>query len=423
MNRTFVCLETTELFTRKLAEVAAAEGDRLLFVSSGDRPPDGVARLRLDIREEPAAAVAAAVRAHCGDAPPVAAVTNEEMLVTAAAAVAEALGVARNPIEVFGAARDKARMKRLWQAAGVSTPYGRHFSSRKDFDPEEFTYPAIVKPTLGFASCGVRRVESGTELLDQLRRIGLLNATVIAGQGGTAAGFLVEQCLEGPEFAVDTVWFDGEPVAEFILSRNWGAQSKGPYFPDRLYLLDQTLPEERRRAVLGLTRQAVRALGIAYGPTHTEIRFHGDRPYVLESAARPGAGGLFYDVLEHAHGLDFTRALYLSQVCADRAEFDRRLGPWRPRPVAPDTGYFLYNLPYDGSGIIEEVVGLDELDRREEVLWSVCLKEPGSHLRPCDDLASDYFGHVIGRHVSRPGGPTLEELLDSFRSAVRVVYR
>ncbi|ANP50338.1 D-alanine-D-alanine ligase-like ATP-grasp enzyme [Streptomyces griseochromogenes] len=422
MNQTFVCLETTEPFTRKLAKTAAAEGDRLLFVSDGEGQPEGTARLRFDVREDPAAA-AAAIRAQCGDAPVAAVVTSEEVLVTAAAAMAEALGVGRNSVAALSAARDKAQMKQLWRAAGVSTPHGRHLTSRKGLDLEQFTFPAIVKPARGFASCGVRRVESGAELQDQLRRIGLFNATLIAKEGGASSGFLVEQCLEGPEYAVDTVWFDGEPVCEFILSRNWGAQATGPWFPDRLYLLDQTLPEERRRRILGLVRQAVAALGISYGATHTEIRFHDEEPYVLEAAARPGAGGLFYQVLEHAHGVDFTRALYLSQVCADRAEFDRRLGTWEWRPVAADTGYFLYNLPYAGSGIVEEVVGLDELDRREEVLWSVCLKEPGSHLPPYDDLNSDYFGHVIGRHVSRPGGPTLEELLESLGTTVRVVYR
>jgi carbamoylphosphate synthase large subunit len=421
MNRTIVCVETSELFTGMLEKVADAEGDRLLLVTNKPQERARASDLVLDVGGDPGA-VADIIRAHCQDAPVAAVLTSDEKLLPRAAAVSEALGVSRNTIEAINAARNKAQMKRLWQAAGVRTPSGQQLTSAKGLDPEQFTYPVIVKPVLGFASCGVRRVESGAELLSQLRKIGLFNATVISREGGPSAGFLVEQCLEGPEYAVETVWFDGEPVSDFIFSRNWGAAATGPWFPDLLYVLDETLPERRREEILDLAHRAVRALGLSYGPTHTEIRFHDDKPYVLESAARTGGGGVLYEIMDHAHGLDLARQVYMSQVCADREEFDRRVGTreWRAAPAGSE--YFLYYMPYEGSGVVERVVGWEDLERRTEVLWSVCLKGPGSYLHPYDDLNSDYFASVIGCHVNRPGGASLQDLMDSLRTSVRIEY-
>ncbi|MBP0448390.1 ATP-grasp domain-containing protein [Kitasatospora sp. RG8] len=429
MNRTFVCVETTDYFTRAMERVAADEGDRLLFVSARAEPPAGVPSLRLDVRDDPQR-VAADIAAACEGRPAVAAFTNQEPYVIATAAVAGALGVGRNPVASAGAARDKARMKEIWQAAGVSTPRGTHFTSRAGLDLAQVAYPAIVKPTHGFASCGVRRVESEAELLEQVRKIALLNATTMAQDGVPAAGFLVEQCLEGREYSVDTVWFDGRPAADFLLANNSEQVSSGQYFPDRLYALEPSMPEELRRAVIDLTHDAVRALGISHGPTHTEVRFHDGTPYVLETAARPGAGGIFYDLAHRARGADLMRAMYLSLVCDGREEFDRRTGPALRRPQAAgpeadthgDTTYFWFNVPHRGSGIIRAIEGLDELRERDEVLLCVCFKEPGHHLHPDGDLISDYFCNIMGRHREVPGGPSLTELLKSFEESIEIVY-
>ncbi|MFE7563235.1 ATP-grasp domain-containing protein [Kitasatospora sp. NPDC057500] len=423
MNRTFVCVETTGHFTRALEPVAAAEGDRLLFVSARAEPPAGVRSLRIDVREDPRRA-AEAVAAACADEPAVAAFTNQEPYVIATAALAEALGVGRNPLASASAARDKARMKEVWQAAGVSTPRGTHATSRAGLDLAGVVYPAIVKPTHGFASCGVRRVESEEELLEQVRKIALLNATTMA-QGGVpgGGGFLVEQCLEGREFSVDSVWCDGRPAVDLLMTNRSDLVSSGPYFPDRLYVLDPSLPPEVRRAVVDLTHDAVRALGISHGPTHTEVRFHDGTPYVLEAAARPGAGGVFYDLARHALGVDPMRAMYLSLVCEGREEFDRRAEPaLREAQVPRDTSYFWFNVPHRGSGIIRAVEGLDEVRDRAEVLLCVCFKEPGQRLHPDGDLISDYFCNITGRHREVPGGPSLPELLKSFEETIEIVY-
>ncbi|MGI5155422.1 ATP-grasp domain-containing protein [Microbispora sp. CA-102843] len=417
MNRTLVCVGTTEHYTRRLAEVAAGEGDRLLLVTHV-RSLDAVDSLLLDVQPDPDAA-AAAVLARCGERPVSAVLTDQELFVVPAAILAAGLGVAADPREAADAARDKARMKELWQAAGVATPTGRRFGSQRELAYARFDYPVVVKPVAGFGSCGVRRVGDERELAEQVRKISLINATTLAGSGST--GFLVEQCLSGPEYCVDTVWVDGRPVLDCVLARAADRDSSGPYYPDRVYTLGDAVPGEVRAAVLDLAHRAIRALGISRGPTHTEVKFDGGTPYVLEAAARPGAGGAFYELARQAYGTDMLRAVYLSLVCGSGAEFDRRWGRPAPQPVEEGVTYFWYNLPYEGSGLIASLTGLDALRARPEVLLATCYSGPGDYVDP-DDLNAFYLCTVMGRHAAEPGSPDLEALLKAYDDLVEVVF-
>ncbi|OLZ72899.1 hypothetical protein AV521_08050 [Streptomyces sp. IMTB 2501] len=414
----FLCLETTDTMTRRLVDVAHSLGDRVLLVSGSNRAPAGTDWLELDLRDEPER-VAARIREQTTGTRIIGALTDQEAFVISTTAVAQALGVARYSVEAATNARDKSRMKRLWQAAGVRTPAGAAFRSRNEVVGTHITFPAVIKPTHGYTSGGVRRVDDTAALLAQAQRIGLLNATTVARDATEGTGFLVEQCLRGPEFAVDTVWFNGEPVHDCVMSRNHDEGSDSPYFPDRVYLLDQAMPAEQRNEILDITYAAVRALGITHGATHSEVRYDSGLPYVLETAARPGGSWLAYELMRLAHDADFARALYLSHVCADAEEFKQRLGPVAWRSVPKDVSYFIYFLPHSGAGLIKEIHGLDELAAREEVLLCRCYKRPGSLLLADDDLNAEPFCNVIARQT--PDGPSLQELLSAYDRALTVV--
>ncbi|MFF2745975.1 acetyl-CoA carboxylase biotin carboxylase subunit family protein [Kitasatospora sp. NPDC058048] len=418
IDTVFLCLETTDAMTRRIVDVAHSFGDRVVLVSSSNRGPTGTDWLELDLRDEPER-VAARIREQITGARIIGALTDQEAFVVNTTAVAQALGVARHSVETATNARDKSRMKHAWQAAGVRTPAGTTFRSRREIAGADITFPAVIKPTHGYSSSGVRRVDDTAALLAQAQRIGLLNATTVARDATEGTGFLVEQCLRGPEFAVDTVWFDGEPIHDCVQSRNHDECSDSPYFPDRVYLLDPAMPAERRKEILDITYAAVRALGITHGATHSEVRYDSGLPYMLETAARPGGSWLVYELMRLAHDADFTRALYLSHVCADAEEFKQRLGPVAWRSVPEGVSHFIYYLPHSGAGLVKEIHGLDELAGREEVLLCHCYKQPGSHLLADDDLNAEPFCNVIARQT--PDGPSLQELLSAYDRALTVV--
>ncbi|MFF0151910.1 acetyl-CoA carboxylase biotin carboxylase subunit family protein [Micromonospora sp. NPDC005203] len=413
MNRSLVIVESPDFFVADMTRVAEAEQDRVYVLTKDDRTT-GPNVIRADVRKDPAEAMAA-VRRTVGV--PGGVLTAQEMFLTETAALADALQVGHGSRETALRSRDKATMKRIWLDAGVSTPRGRSFRSAQDVRDTcaDLSYPLIVKPSHGYASCGVRRVESERELREHLQAVSMINATVI-GRERPDAGIVVEECLDGEEYSVDTVWFDGVPACDGLMSK--GA-AVGPYYPDRLYHIDPELPPAVAADIIRLSHDAVHALGIRSGATHTEIRLRGDVPYVLETTNRPGAGGLFYPLFQQAHGVDFARVLYHATLATSRGEF-AAAGTPTTASAAAGTHYFWYNLPHPRPGVIREIRGLAELADRQEVLGCFCYKQPGGVLYP-DGLNADYFCSVLGRYQPGPADPPISEFVRGYDEALEVV--
>jgi biotin carboxylase len=394
MSHTFLCVETPEFMLDGLERVAADRGDALVVVSQQDRSGRAAAWIDADVRsqgDEVRRAVTALRPA------PSAVTTTSEMFLLQADALARELGVARNGPGAVARTRDKQLMKTAWRAAGVLTPAGTHYSSPADLkrDADALDYPVIVKPTHGYASVGVRLVHGPAELLAHLRQVQLVNVTLVAKERPEQPGILVEEFVDGPEYSVDTLWQDGVPLFDGVLSRNSEA---GPYYPDRLYYLDPGLPEADRLAITGATHAAVAALGVRNGATHTEVRVKGGRVHVLESTSRPGAGGMFYDLFNRAYGIDLHRAYYDNAMGLPVERLD---------PPQPGLAHFFYSIPARGEGIVKEVRGLDELRARPEVFGLVLFKQPGSMLYR-EGLDSEYFCCVLGAHDARAGEPVTD---------------
>ncbi|GIG87909.1 ATP-grasp domain-containing protein [Plantactinospora endophytica] len=414
MNRSLVVVESPDFFVADMTRVAEAEQDRV-YVLTKDARTTGPNVIRADVRKNPAEAMAA-VRRTVGA--PTAVLTAQEMFLTETAGLADALGVGHGSRETALRSRDKATMKRIWLDAEVATPRGWSFRSAQEVRDTcaDLSYPLIVKPTHGYASCGVRKVDSERELLEHLQAVSMINATVI-GRERPDAGIVVEEYLDGEEYSVDTVWFDGVPACDGLMSK--GA-AVGPYYPDRLYHIDPELPPTVAADIIRLSHDAVRALGIRSGATHTEIRLRGGVPYVLETTNRPGAGGLFYPLFQQAHGVDFARVLYHATMATSWNEFEVAVGTPTATSAAAGTHYFWYNLPHPRSGVIREIRGLAELAERQEVLRCLCYKQPGAVLYP-DGLNADYFCSVLGRYQPGPADPPISEFVRSYDEALEVV--
>lgn len=414
MNRSLVIVESPDFFVAEMTRVAETEQDRV-YVLTKDARATGPNVIHADIRKEPAEAMAA-IRRTVGT--PAGVLTAQEMFLTETAALADALKLAQGSREIALRARDKAAMKRIWLDAAVATPRGWSFRSAQDVRDNcaDLSYPLIVKPSHGYASCGVRRVHSQRELLEHLQAVSMINATVI-GRERPDAGIVVEEYLDGEEYSVDTVWFAGLPVCDGLMSKGTPV---GPYYPDRLYHINPELPPSAAADIIRLSHDAVRALGIRSGATHTEIRLRGGVPYVLETTNRPGAGGLFYPLFQQAHGVDFARVLHHATLATSQLEFRATAGTPTTASAAAGTHYFWYNLPHQGSGVIREIRGLAELANRQEVLRCVCYKQPGGVLYP-DGLNADYFCSVLGRYQPGPTDPPISEFVRSYDEALEVV--
>ena len=208
-----------------------------------------------------------------------------------AARIRETFGLPGMTVEQTVPFRDKERMKRVLDAAGVRTP--RHASTTTVAGvweaAERIGYPIIVKPIAGAGSADTYRVESGTQLAEVLPMVRHVPEVS------------VEEFVDGEEFTFDTVCADGKILFESVMwyrPRPLQMRMHEWISPVSIVLRDLSVPELAGGREMGA--QVLAALGFRTGFTHMEwYRTASGEAVFGEIAARPG-GARLVDLINYA---------------------------------------------------------------------------------------------------------------------------
>ena len=256
-----------------------------------------------------------------------------------AARIAERAGLP-HPISPATAvlATNKLRQRERLAEAGVPQP--RSWVVGAADDPPTVDGPVVVKAP-------DRQGQKGLALVDEPAALSeaIANARSVARSGLA----LVEELVDGPEVTVVGFSVGGEFTALTITDR----EVAGP--PAFGVALAHVWPSEVSDTlkVSDTVRDALRALGIADGPSYTQLRVDADGPKVIEVAARLG-GGHDAELVEAAVGVD------LNMLAIDAA-LGRALVAPRPEPrvggavtrflVAPAGTLAAVEVPDDLEGV------------------------------------------------------------------------
>ncbi len=218
----------------------------------------------------------------------VVAVDDQGVLVAAAAA--ERLGLAGNPLQAVAASRDKGLMRQLLHASEVRQPMfavipATSTSEQAEQLAEVVGYPCIVKPAGLSGSQGVIRADTPEQLRTAFERT--RHIADRAGHGTDA--LLVEQFIPGPEVALEGLLHAGE--LETLALFDKPDPLNGPFFEETIYVTPSRISPADQRAAKAAIQSATRAMGLANGPVHAEVRVSGGRAHVIEVASRT-IGGL-----------------------------------------------------------------------------------------------------------------------------------
>lgn len=226
--------------------------------------------------------------------------SSSEYYVATAAAVAAKLGLPAPDAEAVARCRDKGVQRRLLADAGVPVPEFRVVRGADEGlgAADAFGLPVVVKPVLGSGSVGVRMCTRTGELSAALH--GLLARRHTEPGPLAADRVLVEEYLDGPEFSVET--FDERVVG--VTGKHLGAP---PFFVETGHDFPAPVPEAERAALAATALDALRALGLGWGPAHTELRLTADGPRVVEVNPRL-AGGMIPAAVLEATGVDLVDA-------------------------------------------------------------------------------------------------------------------
>ena len=190
------------------------------------------------------------------------------------AAAAAACGLPGHGLEAAKNASDKLRMRACFAAAGVPSP--RCAGVTRENLPgiaavlkdTGIRLPVVVKPADSMGARGCVRVneENALEIAcaDALRY----------SRSGTA---IVEEYMEGPEFSVEALVFDGEFHLTGFADRHICFP---PYFVEMGHTIPTALPEADRERIISVFRAGTEALGLSHGAAKGDIKLTPDGPMV-----------------------------------------------------------------------------------------------------------------------------------------------
>ena len=340
---------------------------------------------------------------------PVAAViaADTQMLVLAAT-VAARMGLPHNPVDAVLAATDKARQRLRWAAAGVAQPSFRIVPAAA---PEESVrqaaevvgFPCVVKAVSLSASQGVLRADDPAAAVTAARRIRRILA---AARRPASEPLLVEEYLPGPELSIDGL-LTGDLTVTAIFDKP--RTPDGPTFEETLLLTPSRLPGPVLDTAIRTAGRAARALGLAHGPVHAELRIAGrSGPAMLELAAR-SIGGLCSRALRFPGGQSLEE-LVLANALGHRTTAASQ-EPNRP------SGVFM--IPVPRPGVLQAVEGRAGAAAVPGITGLMITIPIGQRVRPLPE-GDRYLGFIFA------GAGTQEEVgkaLAAARERLRIVIR
>jgi hypothetical protein len=328
-----------------------------------------------------------------------------------AARAADALGIEWHSVAGAIASTDKRRSRAALSAAGLPSPAFAVLSMSDTASPLPF--PVVLKPLGLSGSRGVIRANDAGEFAAAFARIRALltRPEVLAARTGLEDQILVEEYIDGREFAVEGVLTHGALRVFAVFDKP--DPLEGPFFEETIYVTPSPLTADADARIVARVGAAAAAVGLSHGPVHAECRITASgEVYVLEVAARP-IGGLCSRVLS------FTRASGPSARAGNATEtpvsletilLEHALGRPIDGYVREQAAAAVMMIPIPRRGVYKGVAGHDGAREVAGVTDVRITAKEGQLLEPLPEAGS-YLGFIFAR------GDTPGEAEGSVRAA------
>jgi biotin carboxylase len=266
---------------------------------------------------------------------------------------------------------------------------------------ERYGYPFIVKPTDLGGSFGVMRVGGPGDAEAVWQRVLRLRETGVdrgPRQLFSINDFFMEEYLPGTEYTVEAFSFAGHHVVVAVTEKVLDEA----HFAELGHALPARIDESVEAEIVAATTRFLDAIGLADGPSHTEVRVSERGVGVIESHNRIG-GAHINELIEAGYGVNLMRYAIGWPL--------RLVEPLAERPAASGAGCvrFLQSPP----GRIAAIDGFDEVRAHPDVLAADLTAKSGDQVRPVENNW-DLLGLVAVRGADTDLAIKLcEELVES----------
>jgi biotin carboxylase len=317
-------------------------------------------------------ATAARVAAH----DPAFVVVGSEPGVPLSDALSERLGLPSNGSAGSQARRDKHAMAEALRAAGL-----RAVEELKTGDPAEAAawaaergeWPVVVKPLDSAGTDGVTLCEDPAAVEAAFAAIlGRPNALQ-----GANEELLVQEMLRGTQLFVNSVSWEGQHRVSEVWQDN-----KRRIAGNLVYDYEELHPRhgEKQDAVVDYVEAVLDALGIRFGPAHTEVMLTEDGPVLVESGARLH-GSTRDDVIDRCTP---SHAAVTAEAYIDPGSVARHAG----KPYELKAANYCVMLISQHEGRIVGAGGLQKIEALPTFAGSIAMLGPGDELKRTIDLFS-----------------------------------
>lgn len=382
MTARFVFIESNTTGTGRLfARAAAQHGfEPLLFTRDASRydylSEDRIETLEIDTQNEEDLLQA------CRDlasGPGLAGVaSSSEYFIATAAAIATRLGLPAPHPAAVRTCRDKQQQRRCLQASGCAVAAFRAATSVKTAvaAAETIGFPVVIKPVSGSGSVGVKLCENVAEVATHAAALLLKRSN----ERGLAMPrrILVESVAEGEEFSVET-------FSRTVVGVTRKYLSEPPDFVEVGHDYPAAIPLSAEEQIGACALSALDALGLGWGPAHTELRLSQQGPVIIEVNPRL-AGGYIPKLVFLASGIDLISET-IKLAAGQKPKLEQR---WNRHAC------IRFIVP-PAPGVLVQTDGLAEARSVPGVVEAEIYRRPGSELAHQGDFRAR-IGHVISSH-------------------------
>jgi len=316
-----------------------------------------------------------------------------------AASLASFLGLPHHSPKSASAARNKLEMRTLLQASMIRIP---HFVAYSIYvDPKQIAnqiqYPCVVKPLILSASCGVIRADDTESFCKAFTRVKtLLIQLGLTEKEKAAQSLLVEDFVPGTEVAVEGILTNGSLKVLALFDKP--DPLDGPFFEETIYITPSRLPSEIQDQIADTLQRAARALGLAEGPVHGELRINKSGVWVIELAGR-SIGGRCSQILQFGSGMTLEELILRHTLRIEISTFERE---------KQAAGVMM--LPIKELGYFQALHGQAEARNTPGITFLDITAQPGDFLVPLPE-GTRYLGFLLAK------GPSPDNVERSLREA------
>lgn len=199
-------------------------------------------------------------------------------------------------------ATNKHLMREAFERYGAPSPKSILTQDEEDawlIFCEQFTTNAILKPSRNSGSRGIAKVEKGIAkdaFIDLYRR---------ALEESRDHQVLIEQFIEGPEFSVEVIVWNGEP---YVLAVTDKKTTEAPYFVELGHNQPSVFSEVIQQKLKEGAIAGVKALGLSNCAAHCELKLQDGEVYLMEIGARMGGDFISTELTHLSTGIDMVAA-------------------------------------------------------------------------------------------------------------------